>query len=881
VGLLSRLRTRDGRGDQPADRTGPSSPPAPVATPAPITAADLAELAVPGWARVPPPPPLLDPMPLVVATDFETSLPSRRRPDPVLVRPLGHLIAPEGPAGTVEGLAVARPVEAPAAVPAAPVPPPDLVLTRPVPPSDPEPANGSAPPRPRPILTSSPAVPAPSAPVPAPAPRRFAEPEPAAGGPAAPSPGAGPDPSPERVIGAPGPSPVVIPEDSGGGPADLALAAPARPAPPRTDPPAPGRMVTAGVPKSLPLTALPVSPGPLPVTAIPAPPAGASRRERAVAAAAEPSGPGDPDAPAPYLDLATPSGRNGARVPAAPGGGTVHRNGTTPEGPNPPTGGPDPRPTAPLVGEAPLAPAGPGPAPTDGRPVADRANDGDHPDLTLPGRTPRAADRRAPVPPPDRGAAPAAPGLGRPIGGLPPTAVPMDKLRLAEASGMRVRVVGSDDGDRGPRLPLAGPPGQRPTPPGAGPLPAISPPPAVPVIAPPAPPAPPAPRPVGPWPAVRPEPPAVRRRSPARVAPLVAARRLSPRLREGQGVKDAVGRQFGVDLSAVPIDRSAAATAESAGLGATAFTDGRGVHIPARVGSLDSSTGRAVLAHELTHVAQRMAHPGPVPAESSPLGRTLERQATRVQQAVAAAPAGGVASALAAAVDAPARLPARPPSGAPVAPSGGRATNGREAPGSRPAALPAAAPAPRPGPVTPAARLDPGPPVAPVVLSVPGRSTATAGAPVAASRAASGPGARVAAGPALAAPAAAAAPPAPVARPVPAVEPAVMDAVMSRLGNVEALADQLLARQSAPITAHAPGAATGAVAPTTVPSGPVQRICEPGSSSDTHSHVVPPSPKELEKLARLLFPILRHELRAGLREDRDRSGLLTDMYGSW
>ncbi|HEX5267254.1 MAG TPA: hypothetical protein VFW24_10820, partial [Acidimicrobiales bacterium] len=443
-------------------------------TPAPITAADLAELAVPGWARVPPPPPLLDPMPLVVATDFESSLPSRRRPDPVLVRPLGHLIAPEGPAGTVEGLVVARPVETPAAVPAAPVPPPDLVLTRPVQPSDPEPGNGSAPPRLRPILTSSPAAPAPPAPLPAPAPRRFPEPEPAAGGPAPPGPHAGFDPSPERVIGAPGPSPVVVPEGSGGAPADLALATPARPAPSRTDPPAPGRMVTAGVPKSLPVTALPVSPGPLPVTGMPAPPPGGSRGERAVGdpAPAEPSGPGDPDVPAPYLDLATPPGRNGARVPAAPGGGAVHRSGTTPEGPNPPTGGPDPRPTAPLVGEAPLAPARPGPASTDGGPPSDRTDDGDHPDLTLPGRAPRAGDRRAPAPPPDRGAAPAPSGLGRPIGGLPATAVPMDKLRLAEASGMRVRVVGADDGDRGPRLPLAGAPGQRRTPPGEGPLPA-------------------------------------------------------------------------------------------------------------------------------------------------------------------------------------------------------------------------------------------------------------------------------------------------------------------------------------------------------------------------------------------------------------------------
>ncbi|HET6809554.1 MAG TPA: DUF4157 domain-containing protein [Acidimicrobiales bacterium] len=340
-------------------------------------------------------------------------------------------------------------------------------------------------------------------------------------------------------------------------------------------------------------------------------------------------------------------------------------------------------------------------------------------------------------------------------------------------------------------------------------------------------------------------------------------------------MKDAVGRQFGVDLSAVPVDRSPAAALESAGLGATAFTDGRGVHIPARVGSLDSSGGRAVLAHELTHVAQRMAHPGPVPEESSPRGRSLERQAVRVQQAVAAAPAAGVSSALAAAVEAPARLPVRAPGGTPV-PSAGRADAGREAPGPRTADPPAAMAGTPPVRTTaaPAAPTGTDRAVAPPVMPLAAAAVAT--------RLPSAPPPTVPTAAGAAAVPAPAAPAAPVARPAPSVDPAAMDAVMSRLGQVEALADELLARQSAPITAHAPGARSmPAPAPAALPVGPVQRICEPGSSSDTHSHHIPPSPKELEKLARLLFPVLRHELRAGLREDRDRSGLLTDMYGTW
>ena len=60
---------------------------------------------------------------------------------------------------------------------------------------------------------------------------------------------------------------------------------------------------------------------------------------------------------------------------------------------------------------------------------------------------------------------------------------------------------------------------------------------------------------------------------------------------------------------------------------ARAFTTGQSVVIPANVGSLDSGKGEALLAHELTHVAQRVRFGPNSPDESTPAGRVLESDA--------------------------------------------------------------------------------------------------------------------------------------------------------------------------------------------------------------------------------------------------------------
>jgi hypothetical protein len=49
--------------------------------------------------------------------------------------------------------------------------------------------------------------------------------------------------------------------------------------------------------------------------------------------------------------------------------------------------------------------------------------------------------------------------------------------------------------------------------------------------------------------------------------------------------------------------------------------------IPANVGSLESGPGEALLAHELTHVAQRVRYGPTLPDESAPAGRVLEAEA--------------------------------------------------------------------------------------------------------------------------------------------------------------------------------------------------------------------------------------------------------------
>lgn len=89
----------------------------------------------------------------------------------------------------------------------------------------------------------------------------------------------------------------------------------------------------------------------------------------------------------------------------------------------------------------------------------------------------------------------------------------------------------------------------------------------------------------------------------------------------------------GVRLPPVGIDRSASAARRAEALGAAAFTDDAGVHLPSAIGPLDDPSARALLAHELTHVAQRQRLGGsPLPPEHSPLGVRLEAEARSAER---------------------------------------------------------------------------------------------------------------------------------------------------------------------------------------------------------------------------------------------------------
>jgi hypothetical protein len=97
---------------------------------------------------------------------------------------------------------------------------------------------------------------------------------------------------------------------------------------------------------------------------------------------------------------------------------------------------------------------------------------------------------------------------------------------------------------------------------------------------------------------------------------------------------DVVRQATGVDVTGTRIDRSAEVTGRAAAMGAIAFTDNDTVHLPAELGPHDEGPTRAVLAHELTHVAQRRSGAGPAPGEHTSEGVELEHQARAVQRAV-------------------------------------------------------------------------------------------------------------------------------------------------------------------------------------------------------------------------------------------------------
>jgi hypothetical protein len=109
---------------------------------------------------------------------------------------------------------------------------------------------------------------------------------------------------------------------------------------------------------------------------------------------------------------------------------------------------------------------------------------------------------------------------------------------------------------------------------------------------------------------------------------------------EGQRARTEVGGRYGVDLSRVPIDRSASGAAEASRVRARAFTSDLAVVIPPAAGSLESGAGEALLSHELTHVAQRVRSGPGLPSEDTPAGQVLESEALATEMTLARAGAG-------------------------------------------------------------------------------------------------------------------------------------------------------------------------------------------------------------------------------------------------
>ncbi|HZT67015.1 MAG TPA: DUF4157 domain-containing protein [Acidimicrobiales bacterium] len=806
-------------------------------------------------------------MPLTLTVAFEEVLPSRRRPSPVLIESLGHAIDPAGPVGLVEGAVLTTLGRAPAAVPA-PVrhsgsEMPVVAVDHP----DAEPSD--------PLVFDPPAR--------RPLPRRPAT-EVATERPSADP--ATPPPAPTTTV-VNGPAPVDAPP---------VVAAPAAPTMIRAEPPA-DQLVTELSVARLPSRGGPPHPSPeqpSPGTATPSTPPALRPVDAPV-----------PPVPAPQM--ARPADRPAAVAP--PLGQTEERQpGSEPAVTPAPAvrpEGPDSGDTAPLdlavppvrsLGEPPDPAAGQAsPAATPllgGRPIASS-----EPRPSTPSRQATTADPAQAAAPPQPEARRSRSGLGAPIAAVPSSAITPEELLGPAAPGAA-----------GPKVPLSGgQPTGAAVAGGVGPANQV----ALPLAG-----ARPAPEAaitghrVGqPWrrpeaageEAIRPDEVTERLASgerrqdlrgqplavvaieplvertvrlaetalsrPRRTVPLLGQERRpplpapAPADHETVPVRAAVSAQVGVDLSSVPVDRGVETVAQSRRLAAQAYTDDSGVHIPPTVGRLDRSPGRELLAHELTHAAQRIVM-GSVPDERSPAGRRLEAQADSVAERLAQLPAVTPSS------------PPRPRAGVP----------GAGGPGPAPTALPsppavtvlAAAPAITPPALTPTA------PAAPRLTELAERA---------------GPGEAPTAPPQRRSEPPQARPSGPEESPRPVAVSPALAGLERRLAQLEETASAALAATDtapaavglasatwqSPLAVSAPAPAAPAVAPPAVPAAPaaVSNGVQRKPTADGSPWSVKPTNADLERMARLLYPVLRLELVSELREDRDRAGRLSDIYGRW
>jgi len=129
------------------------------------------------------------------------------------------------------------------------------------------------------------------------------------------------------------------------------------------------------------------------------------------------------------------------------------------------------------------------------------------------------------------------------------------------------------------------------------------------------------------------------------------------------GLGAALAGQVGADLTGVAVHRDEQAGQAADRLQARAFTTGGDIHLPSRHGPLEAQPGRALLAHELVHVAQQRLLGPDRPVEQTAAGQALEREAVAVERTVAAHGPAGTGPAR------PAGLPlAQPPARTPDGP---------------------------------------------------------------------------------------------------------------------------------------------------------------------------------------------------------------------
>jgi hypothetical protein len=97
-----------------------------------------------------------------------------------------------------------------------------------------------------------------------------------------------------------------------------------------------------------------------------------------------------------------------------------------------------------------------------------------------------------------------------------------------------------------------------------------------------------------------------------------------------------------VELGDVHVHRGAEVTHVARALRAKAYTVGGAVHLPAEHGPLSDPRVKALLAHELVHVAQQRRLGDELPPEESPYGRLLEQDALAIERTWTAPQLAGV-----------------------------------------------------------------------------------------------------------------------------------------------------------------------------------------------------------------------------------------------